>query len=52
MQDKRGSRGPSRKAAGKDTIDNDARWDRIAELIEALRDAGYDCELSVGQNLH
>jgi hypothetical protein len=56
MQDNHGSKAPAQKAAGQGTsarslLDEDARWRRAAELVEVMRDAGYDCELLVAQTL-
>ena len=50
-----GSKGPNRKAGDqvtvtRPTLDDDARWRVAAELVEALRDAGYECELRVEQD--
>ena len=54
MQNKHGLKAPAQKAAGQGTtarslLDEDARWRLAAELVEVMRDAGYDCELLVEQ---
>jgi len=52
MQDKRGSKVPNRKSADQGTTARSPLdEDRVAELVEVLRDAGYDCERSVEPNL-
>jgi hypothetical protein len=56
MQDKRGSEVSSRKAADRGTIagssmDDDARWRVATELVQAMRNSGYKCELLVEKDL-
>jgi len=44
---------PSRRAATKSSVlDDDARWRLAAEILQAIRDAGYDCELCVDGDVH
>ena len=57
MQNKHGLKVRAQKAAGQETVsrsplDDDANWRVAAELVEAMRNAGYHCELRVEQNLH
>jgi hypothetical protein len=56
MQDKRGPNVPSRKAAEQGTIastlDDHARWRIATEVVQTLRDSGYECELHSEKDLH
>lgn len=57
LQDNDGTQGLSRTATAQGTrvgsiLDDAARWRLAAKLVQALRDAGYECELRVGENLH
>jgi len=56
MQDDCGSNCSSLEAADESTVagsalDDDARRRLAAKLLQAMRDAGYDCEL-LEENLH
>jgi hypothetical protein len=56
MQDSDGTQVPNRRATDQgtpvaSTLDDDARWRLAAKLVQAFREAGYDCELHVGENL-
>ena len=57
MQDNDGAQVPNRRAIDQgtpvaSTPDDDARWRVTAKLVQAMRDAGYDCELRLGENLN
>ena len=56
MQNNNGSKVPARKAADQGTIAgsmlDEENWRLAAELVEQLRDAGYECELRVLVDLH
>jgi hypothetical protein len=55
MQDKRRPKARSRKAADQGVIaDDDLRrqWRIAAELVEMLRNSGYECEILAEQDLH
>jgi hypothetical protein len=55
MQDRREPKVRSREAADQARIAGSPlseNWRRAAELVEALRDAGYECELLGVPDLH